>query len=479
MNQSQSELMTRQQELQDLIDELAKEFDVPGVAAGLWYRGNASYAWHGVTSIENPLPIDEHTLFQAGSVGKTFTATALVLLEAQGHVELGAPVRRYLPELNLADASVCEQVTLKQLLNHTAGWEGDFFPDTGEGDDALADFVDRLNELEQLTPPGKVFSYNNAAFCLAGRVIEKVTGETYESAIRRLILEPLGLDESFFFRDEVMTRRFAVGHKSKDGCQLEVARPWGLPRNGAAAGGLVTSVSDLLAWARFHLHGAHDDVEEQLMLDKTRLRAMIEPTLHMPGCAFGDAFGIGWFLNKVGNTWLVSHGGSTHGQEASLSFLPEHDWAFVVLTNSSPGGMALNQMARQRVLAGCTGPVEENVQSQSAALSELTAYAGEYGTRGMRCRVTVGEHGELAFTILDDPELRVLMSENAEMTQSEPTVLRALLVTEHLDRYVFTSGPLSGTSGYFERGQNNRVHALHLFGRWLPLVGTVKMHKHL
>ena len=463
--------MTRQ-ELQDLIAELANEFGVPGVAAGLWYRGDATYAWHGVTSIENPLPIDGHTLFQAGSIGKTFTATALVLLEAQGHVELGAPVRRYVPELNLADATAGDQVTLQQLLNHTAGWEGDFFPDTGEGDDALAGFVDRLNELEQLTPPGTVFSYNNAAFCLAGRVIEKVTGETYESAIRRLILEPLGLHESFFFRDEVMTRRFAVGHKATDGDALEVARPWGLPRNGAAAGGLVTSVSDLLAWARFHLRGAGDDVDEQHMPDKTRLRAMREPTLHMPGCAFGDAFGIGWFLSKVGNAWLVSHGGSTHGQEASLSFLPEHDWALVILTNSSPGGMALNQVARQRVLTGCTGAVEEDVQSLSAAPSELTAYAGEYGARGMRCRVTVGEAGELAFTVFDEPELLALMSENAEMPQSEPTVLRALLVREHADRYVFTSGPLSGTTGYFERGQNKRVRALHLFGRWLPLVGT-------
>lgn len=203
-----------------------------------------------------------------------------------------------MPELNLADATVCDQVKLQQLLNHTAGWEGDFFPDTGEGDDALADFVDRLNELEQLTPPGTVFSNNNAAFCLAGRVIEKVTGETYESAIRRLILEPLGLDESFFFRDEVMTRRFAVGHKATDGDAFEVARPWGLHRNGAAAGGLVTSVSDLLAWARFHLRGARDDVEEQHMPDKTRLRAMHEPTLHMPGCAFSDAFGIGWLYRS-------------------------------------------------------------------------------------------------------------------------------------------------------------------------------------
>ncbi|MEE2003144.1 serine hydrolase domain-containing protein [Alkalimonas sp. MEB108] len=461
--------MTRQ-ELQDLIAELANEFGVPGVAAGLWYRGDVSYVCHGVTSIENPLPIEEHTLFQAGSIGKTLTATALVLLEAQGLVALDAPVRRYVPELNLSDVTAGDQVTLKHLLNHTAGWEGDFFPDTGEGDNALAGFVDRLNELEQLTPPGTVFSYNNAAFCLAGRVIEKVTGETYESAIRRLILEPLGLHESFFFRDDVMTRRFAVGHKTTDGDALEVARPWGLPRNGAAAGGIVTSVSDLLAWARFHLRGARDDVEAQYLPDNPRLQAMYRPTLHMPGCAFGDAFGIGWFLTKVGNAWLVSHGGSTHGQEANLAFLPEHDWALVLLTNSSPGGMSFNEAATKRVLAACTGIVEPSVQTVSAAPSELAEYAGEYRARSMRCLVSVDESGEFVFAVSNELELNALMSENSEVPQSEPTVLRALLVREHADRYVFASGPLSGTTGYFERGQNNRVRALHLFGRWLSLV---------
>ena len=457
------------QGLLELIAELATDYGVPGVAAGLWCRGEANYACHGITSIENPLPVDMHTLFQAGSIGKTFTATALVRLEAEGRVNLDSPVRSYLPDLKMKDARVGDEVSLLQLLNHTAGWEGDFFPDTGEGDDALARFVARLHELEQLTPPGAVFSYNNAAFCLAGRVIEKVTGDTYESAVRRLILEPLGLRESFFFPDEVMTRRFVVGHKPSDSHALEVARPWGLPRNGAAAGGIVTNVSDLLAWARFHL-GDADDMHVLQTLSSSRLHAMREPTVHMPGCAFGDAFGIGWFLTKVGGAWLVGHGGSTHGQEASLSLLPEHSWALVVLTNASPGGMALSEMVRKRVLAACTGIVEEEVQPMPAAPSELAAYEGEYGARGMHCLVTVDKAENLVFTISDEPELLALMSESAEILQSEPTVLSALLASGHADTYVFTNGPLRSTTGYFERGCDDRVEAIHLFGRRLPRV---------
>lgn len=455
------------QELHNVISDLANEFGVPGTAAGLWYKGRAIYACHGVTSIENPLPIHEHTLFQAGSIGKNFTATALMLLAVEGRVDLEAPVRRYLPDLQLKDKAVGEQVTLLQLLNHTAGWEGDFFPDTGEGDDALVRFVLRMNELEQLAPPGAVFSYNNAAFCLAGRVIEKVTGDTYESAIRKLLLEPLGLRESFFFRDQVMTRRFVVGHKPSEGNALQVARPWALPRNGAPAGGIVTSVSDLLAWARFHLGDFHDAHGLQ-RLTSSQLAAMREPTVHMPGCGFGDAFGLGWFLGRVGDTWLVNHGGSTNGQEASLSLLPEHGWSLALLTNSSPGGMAFNEAAKKCVLSVCTGLVDKEAQPVAATAVDLAAYEGEYRARGMHCRVKVGDSGSLSFTLYDDPELLPLMFEDEPVVRSEPTALEARLVKGHADRYVFAGGQIKGITGYFERGNDDRVQAVHLFGRRLP-----------
>jgi CubicO group peptidase (beta-lactamase class C family) len=457
-------------DLLDLLAPLADEFGVPGVAAGVWHAGQMSFACHGVTSIENPLPVDEHTLFQAGSIGKTFTATALLMLAEAGRVELDAPVRRYVPELRLADARAAAEVTLLQLLNHTAGWEGDFFPDTGEGDDALARYVARLGELAQLTPPGAGFSYNNAAFCLAGRVIETVTGDTYERAIHRLILQPLRLRESFFFRDQVMTRRFVVGHRPSADDGLQVARPWALARNGAPAGGIVTSIADLLAWARFHL-GDDRSADGRRVLSESGLRAMRDPTVQMPGCALGDALGIGWILSDVGGAWLVGHDGSTNAQEASLSFLPEQDWALVLMTNSSPGGLALNRIARRRVLAACTGIVEEDPRPELVAPETLGVYAGEYRARGMRCQVAVDQGGGLLFTLHNDPELLAMMFENGEVPPSQPANLQAGLVAGHADRYVFADGPAQGLTGTFIRDGDGRVRALHLFGRRLPRLG--------
>ena len=91
------------------------------MAVGVFHDEQERYAYHGVTSVDNPLPVDASTLFQFGSTGKTFTSTAMLRLVEQGRVDLDAPVRRYVPELRLRDERAAETVTVLQLLNHTAG----------------------------------------------------------------------------------------------------------------------------------------------------------------------------------------------------------------------------------------------------------------------------------------------------------------------------------------------------------------------
>jgi CubicO group peptidase (beta-lactamase class C family) len=117
-------------------------------------------------------------------------------LVASGQVELEAPVRRYVPELRLAEERAAAEVTVLNLLNHTAGLDWGFTSDTGEGDDALADYVAKLADLDLIARPGTRAFYSQAGYNLAGRIVEKVTGLTYERAVASLVFKPLGLTHS-------------------------------------------------------------------------------------------------------------------------------------------------------------------------------------------------------------------------------------------------------------------------------------------
>ena len=210
--------------LSDFVEATAAQFGIPGVAVGVWADGREAYACPGVTSVDNPLPVDTDTLFGLGSVSKTFTATTAMRLVAEGRVELDAPVRRHVPELVLADERAAAKVAVLNLLNHTSGMDWGLQVDTGEGDDALATYVAKLGELEAIARPGTRVSYSQAGHNMAGRIVEKVTGLTFERAVASLVLEPLGLAHSFYAHDEVMTRRFAVGHNRGEDGTLSIAR---------------------------------------------------------------------------------------------------------------------------------------------------------------------------------------------------------------------------------------------------------------
>ncbi len=241
-------------QLADVVLEAMQHFHVPGVVLGLWHDGAEHTAGFGVTSIEHPLPVTADTLAQIGSITKTFTGTLAMRLVEMGQLELDTPIKQYLPEFELQDKDVEARVTLRHLFTHMGGWVGDYFDDLGPGDDALAKYVAKMAELPQVTPLNTIWSYNNAGFSLAGRVIEVVTGKTYEAAMQELVFDPLGLKLSFFFPNDVMTHRFMAGHiYSFENDPLAVARPWALARTAHAAGAITSTVKDLLRYARFHM----------------------------------------------------------------------------------------------------------------------------------------------------------------------------------------------------------------------------------
>jgi CubicO group peptidase (beta-lactamase class C family) len=453
--------------LSDFVAETATKFGIPGVAVGVWADGREAYACHGVTSVDNPLPVDRDTLYVLGSVTKTYTATALMRLVAEGRVELDAPVRRYVPELRLTDEQAAEEVTVLNLLNHTAGLDWGVVIDAGEGDDALAGYVAKMAGLELIAPPGTRASYSQAGYNLAGRIVEKVTGLTYERAVASLVFEPLGLSHSFFARDDVMTRRFAVGHNRGDDGTLSIARLWRRSRGDNPGGGVASSVADQLRWARFHLGDGRAESGVRVLPAEV-LHRMKEPTAALRGSNLGDAIGVGWFLRDVDGVRTVGHGGSANGQFAELLTVPERGFAVVALSNAGPDGIPFNQAVVRWALRTYLGVTDRDPQPLPYDEVRARDVVGSYENDVMT--LTVGTAGAvLRLEVLLKPEIRA--AADKELPPDHAPFDFGLLPGD-ADEYVITSGAFQGQRGFFTRDETGAVVGVDLAGRLFNRVPT-------
>ncbi len=360
-------------QLSDFIVAEMRRLQVPGVAVGLYHQGREHLAGFGITSVENPLPVTADTLFQIGSTTKTITGTVVMQLVEKGLIDLDEPVKTYLPELRLADKTAEGSVTMRHLLTHMGGWAGDFFRETGHGDDALIRYVAEMANLEQLAPVGTVWAYNNAGFGLAARVIEVVTGQTYEEVTQELILDPLGMDNSFFFPADVISRRFVVGHRVVAEQGVVVERPWALSRASHAIGGLCSSARDQMRYARFHL-GDGTTAGGERLLPAESMAAM--QSVHYPA-NLGLQMGLSWRIKDYGETRAVMHGGATNGQLSAFLMVPSKEFAITVLTNADEGSI-LHDAVVARALEQYLGLKEPERTFLDLSVEQLGEYVGSY-----------------------------------------------------------------------------------------------------
>ena len=141
---------------------------------------------------------------------------------------------------------------------------------------------------------------------------------------------------------EIMTYRFANGHRRSQDGTIAVTRPWDSGRYGGPMGGMTSNVADQLAWARFHM-GDGTAPDGTRILSEELLRRMQDPTVSCPGNALGDAVGISWLLRDVEGTRVVAHGGDMAGQHSIFEMVPERRFAITSLTNCGPNGSEFNE----------------------------------------------------------------------------------------------------------------------------------------
>ena len=330
--------------LREFAEQAMRSTGVPGLSVGVLHNGETRTSGFGVTNADHPLPVTHDTLHQIGSITKTFTGTLAMRLVEEGSLDLAATVRTYLPDFKVSDEEASAQATIRHLMTHTGGWAGDLFEDTGSGDDALPKYIAKMANLEQLAPIGTVWSYNNAGFAVLGRIIEVVTEKRYVDILREMLIEPLGLQATHFDIDQVITRRFAVGHQVTP-TGAEVIPSWVLPGYVGPMGAIICSVKDLLGYARFHLgDGTAEDGERLLMQES--LTEMHSPHAHVWENAH---WGLTWSVDNTSAVRRISHSGGTVGQISLLTLIPEHGLAVAVLSNADRGS-ALTRDVTERAL---------------------------------------------------------------------------------------------------------------------------------
>lgn len=319
----------RFEDIAALVTAKMAEHHVPAVGLGILKDGQLTLRGFGVTSIEDPQPVTPDTVFTIASISKTFAATAVTRLVAQGKMDLNAPVRTYLPEFRVLDDAASREVAIWHLLTHTPGWEGQLSTED-VGAEALARFaIPYMKNLPQLARPGEVWSYNNAGFTLAGRILEVVTGKSIHDALRELVFAPLGLTNTHTRLTDSMTRRFTLGHReqgagrggSDSAAATRVIRPY-QTTSSTTAGGVMTSINDLMAYLQVHLGDGS-------LAGMRVARATKNAT--------GDEMGIGWHLRPVGGLATCAHGGTLNGHCLLVELVPTRKLAFTVLTNHTDG----------------------------------------------------------------------------------------------------------------------------------------------
>lgn len=453
---AQSAPNSRFDALVTLAEAKMKEYGVPGVALGIVEDGVVYVRGLGITNVEDPLPVTPHTVFPIASISKTFAATAMMRLVEQGKIDLRAPVRTYVPDFRVRDEAVSRDVTVWHLLTHLGGWEGQVSaPDRGT--DTLRNFVASITDLMQVAPPATAWSYNNAGFSIAGRVIEVVTGTAINRAVRDLVFQPLGLEHAGTTAGDFIVQRFAAGHATREG-RTSLQRPFS-PSSSVTAGGVGLCITDLLAYARFHM-GDGTVASGERVLARKSLEQMRTVQSHKQGT--DDDIGLAWHIRQVGTVRTFGHGGTLGGHILLLEIVPERNFAIAILTNANSGWRLIQDVEREALKSylGATYALNQGIAHRGlvetlpsvqplAEQPDPAPYLATY-TRPNNSYVVRVEGGRLV--VQDRP--------NGGGTPREYPV-----AFYGADRVVVTDGPDRGQSMEFVRDDAGRVSWIRVVGR--------------
>ncbi|WP_405563671.1 serine hydrolase [Polaribacter sp. Asnod6-C07] len=342
----QIDAQIKENTLDELIQKTLITFDVPGISVGILKDGKMVYSkGFGVRSLTNKKEMNESTLVGVASNSKGFTCFSLAMMVDAGKLNWDDKVRKHIPEFKLYDAWVTENFTVRDLVTHRSGMglgAGDlmFFP---EGNDfKVKDVINNVKYLKPETSFRSTFAYNNNMFIIAGEVLKRVSGLTWEEFIETKIMKPVGMTNSKASYNRVTDRSNIIdAHTRTEGEVIQIPHDWSETAN--AAGGIVSNVKDMLTWANFLMNDAVTTSGKRLLSTNQfhELWQLQTPLKVRKGDLYNSNFrgyGLGWFLTDVkGGYKQVYHTGGLLGTVTQFTMIPDLDLGIIVLTNQMNG----------------------------------------------------------------------------------------------------------------------------------------------
>lgn len=434
-------LSTRQ--IDRLTEKVLKEFDIPGIAVAVVKDGKVIHMkGYGVKSVATGEKTDENTLFAIASNTKAFTVAALGILIDEGKLTWDTRVIDIIPEFRLYNPYVTEDFRIRDLLTHRSGLgegAGDLmmWPDSAMF--TVADIIHNLRYLKQASPFRTRYDYDNLLYVVAGEVVVRVSGTSWESFVETRIMQPLGMTGSSASFQRLKDRSNIIdAHVPVDGTLQVVAKQENRLHN--SSGGIYSNISDLGKWVIMQMnHGRYGPNLENQIFSEEAHREMWSPHTIKPvksGSPYRtnfSAYGLGWELKDINGYLQVSHSGAHTGIVTQVTMLPELKLGIIVLTNQqsteayntiintiTDSYLGIKGADRVRTLkesadrkleeaARITGEVWVKVEAQRAKADtqvDLSLYTGTYSDMWFGDIVISEVSGKLRFNAVRSPRLR-------------------------------------------------------------------------
>jgi CubicO group peptidase (beta-lactamase class C family) len=336
-----------------VVERTLTTFNVPGIAVGVIKDGKLVHAkGYGVRSLRSNDKVDENTLFGVASNSKAFTTAAISMLVDEGKLGWDDLVTDYVPEFKLYNPYVSSVFTITDLVTHRSGLglgAGDlmFWPDSSNF--SVKDIIHNLRYLKQTSQFRTKYDYDNLLYIVAGEVINRLTGQTWEEFIESRIMKPLQMSKSAASYERLSDKTNVIDpHAPVDGTIKVIKRDWSTVAN--AAGGIYSNITDLSKWLLMQLNnGKYGDqlqytmfsqeMQEQMWTPKTII-PVIERNRSVAARNYNthfNSYGLGWFISDVKGYKQMSHSGGLAGTVTLITLIPELKLGIIVLTNQQSG----------------------------------------------------------------------------------------------------------------------------------------------